>query len=113
MFDTESQVRDFQPDFQRIATLDAFALIVAAPGDTADYVYRFFAPRQGIPEDPVTGSVNCTLVPYWAARLGKDCLVAKQLSARGGDLRCALMGDRVAIAGHAVEYLHGEINVEV
>ena len=112
VFDSESQIRDFQPDFQRIATLDTFAVIISAPGDTADYVYRFFAPRQGIPEDPATGSANCTLVPYWAARLGKPELVAKQLSARGGDLRCALRGDRVLIAGRTVEYLRGEISVE-
>jgi len=111
VFDSESQIRDFQPDFQRIATLDTFAVIVSAPGDTADYVYRFFAPRQGIPEDPATGSANCTLVPYWAARLGKSELVAKQLSARGGDLRCALRGDHVLIAGRTVEYLRGEITV--
>ena len=71
-----------------------------------------YLPRQGIPEDPATGSANCTLVPYWAARLGKNELVAKQLSARGGDLRCTLQGDRVLIAGHTVEYLRGEITVE-
>ena len=112
IFDSESQVRDFQPDFQRIAMLDTFAVIISAPGDTSDFVYRFFAPRQGIPEDPATGSANCTLVPYWAARLGKPELVAKQLSARGGDLRCALRGDRVLIAGRTVEYLRGEISVE-
>jgi len=112
VFASESQVRTFQPDFPRIASLDAFALIISAPGDAADYVYRFFAPRQGIPEDPATGSANCTLVPYWAARLGKAELVAKQLSARGGDLRCTLRGDRVLIAGRTVEYLRGEITVE-
>lgn len=112
VFDSETQIRDFEPDFQRIAAFDAFAIIVSAPGDAADYVYRFFAPRQGIAEDPVTGSANCTLVPYWAARLGKTQLVAKQLSARGGDLCCTLLGDRVAIAGHAVEYLRGEIDVD-
>ena len=113
IFDSESQIRDFQPDFQRIASLDTFAITLSALGDTADYVYRFFAPRQGIPEDPATGSANCTLVPYWAARLGKTELVAKQLSARGGDLRCTLQGDRVLIAGRTVEYLRGEITVEV
>jgi PhzF family phenazine biosynthesis protein len=112
IFESESQIRDFQPNFQRIASLDAFAVIVSAPGDAEDYVYRFFAPRQGIPEDPATGSANSTLVPYWATRLGKSELVAKQLSARRGDLRCTLRGDRVLIAGHAVEYLRGEITVE-
>jgi PhzF family phenazine biosynthesis protein len=111
ILESESQVQHFQPNFSRIATLDTFAVIVTAPGEQVDYVYRFFAPRQGIPEDPVTGSANCTLVPYWAARLGKWQLAAKQLSMRGGDLYCALQGDRVAIAGYAVEYLRGEITV--
>lgn len=113
ILDSESQIRDFQPDFQRIASLDMFAIIISAPGDTADYVYRFFAPRQGIPEDPATGSANCTLVPYWAARLGKSGLVAKQLSARSGELRCALRGDHVLIAGRTVEYLRGEIEIDI
>jgi PhzF family phenazine biosynthesis protein len=113
IFESESQIRDFRPDFGRIASIDTFAITISAPGDAVDYVYRFFAPRQGIPEDPVTGSANCLLVPYWAARLGKSDLVAKQLSARGGDLRCALHGARVLIAGRAVEYLRGEIVVEV
>jgi predicted PhzF superfamily epimerase YddE/YHI9 len=112
IFDSEAQIRDFRPDFARIASLDAFALAISAPGDGVDYVYRFFAPRQGIPEDPATGSVNCTLVPYWADRLGRTTLTATQLSARGGDLRCSLRGDRVLIAGEAVEYLKGEITVE-
>jgi PhzF family phenazine biosynthesis protein len=112
IYESESQIHDFRPDFGRIASLDAFAVIISAPGGAVDYVYRFFAPRQGIPEDPVTGSANCTLVPYWAARLGRSELVAKQLSARGGDLRCALRGDRVLIAGQAVEYLRGEITVD-
>jgi PhzF family phenazine biosynthesis protein len=112
IFDSESQVRDFKPDFAHIAALDAFGLTIAAPGDEVDYVYRFFAPRQGIPEDPATGSANCTLVPYWAKRLGKTDLTARQLSPRGGELRCALRGERVLIAGRTVEYLRGEITVE-
>src|SRR5690349_10819966 len=68
IYESESQIRDFRPDFGRIASMDTFAITISAPGDTVDYVYRFFAPRQGIPEDPVTGSANCTLVPYWATR---------------------------------------------
>jgi predicted PhzF superfamily epimerase YddE/YHI9 len=112
IYESEPQVRDLRPDSGRISAIDTFAITVSAPGEAVDYVYRFFAPRQGIPEDPVTGSANCTLVPYWAARLGKSDLVAKQLSLRGGDLRCALRGDRVLIAGRAVEYLRGEISVE-
>jgi PhzF family phenazine biosynthesis protein len=113
VFESESEIRDFKPDFERIAALDSFAVIVSAPGNTVDYVYRFFAPRHGIPEDPVTGSANCTLVPYWSARLGKTTLTAKQLSLRGGDLWCTLRGERVLIAGSTVEYLRGEITVEL
>ena len=112
VFETESQVRDFQPDFARLATLDEFAVIITAPGTDSDYVCRFFAPRKGIPEDPVTGSASCTLAPYWAARLAKSELTGKQLSARGGELRCTLKGDRVLIAGRTVEYLRGEIEVD-
>jgi predicted PhzF superfamily epimerase YddE/YHI9 len=113
VFATEAEVRTFRADFRRIAKLDAFGVIICAPGDATDYVYRFFAPRQGIPEDPVTGSANCTLVPYWASRLGKTELTAAQLSPRGGELHCTLLGDRVLIAGRTVEYLRGEITVEV
>jgi predicted PhzF superfamily epimerase YddE/YHI9 len=112
IFDAESEVRSLRPDFARVAALDAFAIIVSAPGDKVDFVSRFFAPGAGIPEDPVTGSSHCTLTPYWAARLGKNKLTAKQLSTRGGDLLCELKGDRVAIAGHVVEYLRGEIETE-
>lgn len=113
ILDCESEVKNLQPDFARIAVLDAFAVIVSAPGETVDFVSRFFAPGAGIPEDPVTGSAHCTLVPYWAARLGKSSLTAKQLSARGGDLICRLSCDRVLISGSTVEYLRGEIDVVV
>ena len=113
ILDSEAEVQSLQPDMQRIAALDAFAVIVSARGAAVDFVSRFFAPRAGIPEDPVTGSAHCTLVPYWAARLGKAELSARQLSARGGELHCRLAGDRVLIAGHAVEYLRGEIDVAV
>jgi predicted PhzF superfamily epimerase YddE/YHI9 len=112
IFGSESEVRALRPDFARVAALDAFAVIVSAPGDTADFVSRFFAPAAGIPEDPVTGSSHCTLAPYWAARLAKNRLTAQQVSARGGDLLCELRGDRVVIAGQVVEYLRGEIEVE-
>lgn len=113
VFDTEAEVRNLQPDLRQIAALDAFAVIVSAPGAAVDFVSRFFAPRAGVPEDPVTGSSHCTLVPYWAARLGKAELTARQLSARGGELHCRLAGERVLIAGQAVEYLRGEIDVDV
>lgn len=112
IFDSESDVRSLRPDFARIASLDAFAVIVSAPGDTVDFVSRFFAPGAGIPEDPATGSSHCTLAPYWAARLAKNTLTAKQLSPRGGDLLCELNGERVVIAGQVVEYLRGEIETD-
>jgi PhzF family phenazine biosynthesis protein len=105
-------VEGLAPDLAALTSLDVFAVAVTAPGkDGVDFVSRFFAPRQGIPEDPVTGSAHCTLVPYWAARLGKSALVARQVSPRGGDLWCALAGDRVVMAGHAVLYLEGTITI--
>ena len=111
IFASEAEVRAIRPDFAALAALDAFAVIVSAPGDEVDFVSRFFAPGAGIPEDPVTGSAHCTLIPYWAGRLGKTELTARQISARGGELACRLRGDRVLIAGRAVEYLRGEITV--
>ncbi len=111
VFETEAAIRELRPDFGRIAALDTFAVIASAPGIEVDFVSRFFGPRAGVPEDPVTGSAHCTLVPYWATRFGKSTLTAKQLSRRVGELDCELRGDRVAIAGRTVEYLRGEINV--
>jgi predicted PhzF superfamily epimerase YddE/YHI9 len=85
---------------------------VTAPGNRFDFVSRFFAPGLGVNEDPVTGSAHCTLIPYWAQRLGNNELIARQLSSRGGDVFCELRGDRVKIAGDAVLYLKGEIYVD-
>jgi PhzF family phenazine biosynthesis protein len=109
ILDTEAQVHAFRPDFARIAALDSAGLVVSAPGDEVDFVSRFFAPKLGIPEDPATGSSHCTLAPYWAARLDKTRLTARQLSTRGAEMRCELKGERVLIAGGTVEYLRGEI----
>jgi PhzF family phenazine biosynthesis protein len=109
VFDTEADIRAIRPRFDLLAALETFAVIVSAPGTDVDFVSRFFAPRAGVPEDPVTGSAHCTLVPYWADRLGKRRLSARQLSERMGELECELRGDRVIIAGRAVEYLRGEI----
>jgi predicted PhzF superfamily epimerase YddE/YHI9 len=111
VFDTEAEIRAMRPDMKRIAALDAFAVMISAPGDEVDFVSRFFAPNAGIPEDPVTGSAHCTLTPYWSGRLGKPALSARQLSARGGELWCEMSGDRVTIAGATVEYLRGEITI--
>jgi PhzF family phenazine biosynthesis protein len=111
LLETESDVRALKPDLAAIAALDAFAVIVTAPGTDVDFVSRFFAPARGVPEDPVTGSAHCTLIPFWANRLGKSSLVARQVSARGGELFCESRGDRVTIAGRAVLYLEGSIHV--
>ena len=107
-----AEVRAFQPDHARLAQVKPGRIIVTAPGDgDCDFVSRYFAPDAGIAEDPVTGSAHCTLTPYWAARLGKSPLHARQVSARGGELWCAMAGDRVKIAGRAVTYLRGELTV--
>jgi predicted PhzF superfamily epimerase YddE/YHI9 len=94
-----------------IASLPTFALIATAPGKEADFVSRFFAPAKGVPEDPVTGSSHCTLVPFWAERLGRQRLRALQLSARGGELHCEQRGDRVSLAGNVLPYLEGTIEI--
>jgi PhzF family phenazine biosynthesis protein len=107
----EDDVRGIRPDFARIAAWDAFAVIVTAPGRKVDFVSRFFAPGAGVPEDPATGSSHCTLVPYWAERLKKTKLEALQLSDRGAELFCELLGDRVQIGGEAVTYLTGTIEI--
>jgi PhzF family phenazine biosynthesis protein len=111
VFDDEGDVRRLAPDMERVAALDAFAVIVTARGNASDFVSRFFAPGKGIPEDPVTGRAHCTLVPFWAERLGKTKLHALQVSARGGELHCELRGDRVFMAGRAVRYLEGSIEI--
>lgn len=110
VFATETQVRTMNPDFAALEKIkDAFAVIVTAPGKDVDFVSRFFAPNAGIPEDPVTGSAHCTLVPYWAARLGKKKLHALQVSARGGELFCEDKGGRVFMAGRAALFARGEL----
>ncbi|QIX62922.1 PhzF family phenazine biosynthesis protein [Hymenobacter sp. BT18] len=112
VFSTEAEVRALQPDMAYLVKVEYRAVIATAPGsDGVDFVSRFFGPRVGVPEDPVTGSAHITLVPYWAARLGKAHLHARQVSARSGDLWCELRGDRVLMSGHAVTYLRGEIEV--
>jgi len=110
VYDTAAEIVALNPDLAALAKVDCWAAIVTAPGESGvDFVSRFFAPAQGVPEDPVTGSAHCTLVPYWAKRLGKMQLEARQLSRRGGALYCALQGDRVNIGGRAVVYLDGQI----
>lgn len=111
LVDNEEAVANLKIDLVGIAQLETRALIVTAKGNTVDFVSRFFAPRVGVPEDPVTGSAHSMLIPFWANRLGKNQLIAKQLSARGGELFCELRENRVMIGGHAVLYMKGEINI--
>ncbi|MGA8863127.1 MAG: PhzF family phenazine biosynthesis protein [Gallionella sp.] len=111
VFASEDEIRAINPDFTQLAALDLRGVIVTSRGREADFVSRFFAPKFGIPEDPVTGSAHCTLTPYWSAKLGKRVLNARQVSKRGGDIQCELKGDRVAIAGHAVTFMKAEISV--
>jgi predicted PhzF superfamily epimerase YddE/YHI9 len=111
VFETERQVRAIKPSMERLSALDSFAFIVTAPGSDCDFVSRFFAPKQGLPEDPVTGSAHCTLIPYWSAQLKKTKLFARQISARGGGLWCEDRGPRVKIAGRAIKYLEGRITI--
>ena len=112
VYETADDIRALTPVFAAIARLDRFAVIVTAPGSEGiDFVSRFFAPARGVDEDPVTGSAHCTLIPYWAERLGKNRLEARQLSRRGGALSCATRSDRVTIAGRALLYLEGTITI--
>jgi PhzF family phenazine biosynthesis protein len=111
VFETEEEVRTLAPDYERLGRVDRFGIIATAPGTRVDFVSRFFAPRQGILEDPVTGSAHCTLVPFWSKRLGRKKLHALQVSPRGGELFCEDRGDRVAISGRAVRYLEGTIEI--
>lgn len=116
VFEHHDQVRDLRPDFAKIAALEAFGVIATAPGETRsqiDFVSRFFAPKAGVPEDPVTGSAHCTLIPYWATRLQKPSLRARQISPRGGDLWCENVPGRarVLIGGQAVTFSEAMLNV--
>ena len=108
---TQLQIEKLAPDFRKLARLKSRGLIVTAPGDDCDFVSRCFFPQTGIDEDPVTGSAHCQMTPYWVDRLGKSKLVARQLSARGGEVICKMQGDRVLLEGKAVKYLEGKIEI--
>lgn len=107
----EKTVREVSPDFAALEKIPCRGVIVSAPGEHSDFVSRFFAPRVGVNEDPVTGSAHSVLIPYWAEKLKKKDLYALQVSARGGELFCGDRGERVTIAGHAVLYLEGTITL--
>ena len=109
IFDSEATIRAITPDMALLGQLDLRGVIVTAPGTDVDFVSRCFAPKLGIPEDPVTGSAHCALAPYWAKRLGKNVLSARQVSRRGGNIGCELKTDRVILSGSAVTVMTSEI----
>lgn len=111
VLDSEETVREVKPDFIALDRVACRGTIITARGDRSDFVSRFFAPRVGIPEDPVTGSAHCVLTPYWAGVLRKTELHAFQVSKRGGELFCRHAGERVRISGRAALYLEGTITI--
>jgi PhzF family phenazine biosynthesis protein len=112
VFGSESAVRALEPDMAKLRGLELRGVCVTARGRDVDFVSRFFAPRVGVPEDPVTGSAHCELAPYWAARLGRNSLRARQVSRRGGEVGCELNGARVTLLGRAVTFMEGEIRID-
>lgn len=111
VLDNEEAVANIQPTFAALEQIDCRGVIITSRGDRSDFVSRFFAPKVGVPEDPVTGSAHCVLIPYWAKALGKKELHAIQVSKRGGELFCRYSGERVKISGKAVLYLEGTITI--
>lgn len=109
VYEREEDVRSIRPDFRLLQKLHPAGVAITAPGENADFVSRYFAPSYGIPEDPVTGSTHCSLAPYWAQRLGKRSLHARQVSERGGELWCEVESQRVILRGNAVLTLRGEL----
>ena len=105
IYESQEQIESILPDLNLLKELDLRGVIVSSKGKDCDLVSRFFAPKYGIDEEPVTGSAHCTLIPYWSEKLGKKKLHAKQLSKRGGELFCEIVNDRVIISGQAVKYL--------
>ncbi|MCG6537727.1 MAG: PhzF family phenazine biosynthesis protein, partial [Syntrophales bacterium LBB04] len=111
VLDSEQTVKEVQPDFGALDRVVCRGTIITARGDRGDFVSRFFAPRVGVPEDPVTGSAHCVLIPYWASVLRKKDLHAFQVSKRGGELFCTYIGERVRIAGKATLFMEGTITI--
>ena len=109
VFNNEEEIIKIVPNLNIIGKLPYDGIIVTAPGENVDFVSRFFAPKLGIPEDPVTGGAHCELIPYWSKRLYKQSMIAKQLSKRGGVIHCSYLGDRVTMGGEATTYMQGEL----
>jgi PhzF family phenazine biosynthesis protein len=111
IYQNQEDITAMTPDFDKLLKINIKGICVSAPGSNVDFVSRFFAPRLGVNEDPVTGSAHTALTPYWAKRLGKKGLSATQLSKRQGSLKCWISSDRVFISGRAKGYLIGSIEV--
>src|SRR5262249_40367480 len=113
VLEDSNAVAAVKPDLPRIAALDLPGVIITAPGQPhgCDFASRYFAPAKGIPEDAVTGSLHAQVVPFWAARLGKKTLTARQLSPRGGSLQCEHRGERVRLGAGAVPILSGTLDL--
>ena len=111
VFQSETEVGELRPNFSVLSQLDCLGIIATAPGDSADFVSRFFAPKAGIDEDPATGSSHSTLIPFWSEKLGKSTLFGRQISRRGGEFFCRNLGDRVAIGGRCAIYSRGQLQV--
>ncbi len=113
VYKNEEDIINLQPNFSLLNEIPLRGVIATAKGNDVDFVSRWFGPKVGVNEDPVTGSAHTTLTPYWAKQLDKQKLQARQLSSRGGELFCELKNDRTLIAGHAVKYLQGEIYIQI
>lgn len=111
VFDSEAVIRSITPDHAQLRAIDLRGVVVTALGQEVDFVSRFFAPKYGIPEDPVTGSAHCELAPYWAARICKAKMEARQLSKRGGEVLCEVNGNRVMLSGRAVTFMEAELSI--
>jgi len=109
VYETSAQVAELCPNESQFTELGSRGVIATAPSDECDFVSRYFAPAFGIPEDPVTGSAHCLLTPYWAKRLNKNVLSARQISSRGGTLECRISSDRVVLVGNAIDYMKGNL----
>jgi PhzF family phenazine biosynthesis protein len=111
VMESEEDIKNINPDFDKVLQLEGQGLIVSSKSEEVDFVSRYFCPKYGINEDPVTGSAHTTLIPYWADKLNKTSMTAKQISNRGGILYCTNLDDRVLIGGQAVLYMKGEIDI--
>ena len=109
VYEREADIKNIRPNFGLLEQLHPAGVAITAPGDDADFVSRYFAPSYGVPEDPMTGSTHCSLAPYWAQRLGKTKLHARQISERGGELWCEVVANRVVLKGSAVLTLEGKL----